>query len=135
MCEAEGVRYTLAQYSQFVDDRRFDDLADLFTADASWTVLDTTHHGRRSIRDYMSTWEPHGSQVKHLTMNPIIDISGNSATAVSDYIVVYETPNGGVVLRAGRYHDELSKDGDRWRFAQRTHVGTSWIPDWQPPHS
>jgi uncharacterized protein (TIGR02246 family) len=135
MIDSEGVRYTLAQYSQFVDDRSFDDLADLFTDDAKWTVLGTTYSGRPAIRTYMSTWQPGKQLTKHLTLNSVIDTEESSARATSDYIVVYQTDQGGVVKRAGRYLDELRKDDDRWRFASRTHAGASWALDWTPPHA
>jgi hypothetical protein len=133
MSGTEGVRKTLAQYSQWVDDRRIDDLAGLFTEDASWTVLDETVVGRKAIRQFIATWTPFESHVKHLTLDSIIDIDGAAATSVSNFIVVYETPSGGVVQRAGRYEDILHDQGDRWRIARRVNNSSSWVEGWKPP--
>jgi ketosteroid isomerase-like protein len=133
VCNAEGVRKTLAQYAQWTDDRRVDDLAGLFTEDAEWTVMDETVTGREAIRAYIATWKPFEVQVKHVTVDSVIDIDGDTATAMSNFIVLYETPAGGVVHRAGRYEDRLRDEGDRWRISRRVNHSTSWVEGWKPP--
>lgn len=127
MCEHDRIRQTLAHYTQYIDDRRFDDLADLFAEDATWTVAGLTFHGRRAIREHMSTWPDPQVRTVHLTFDSVIDVGGPTATVVSNYVLLMETDIGGVVARAGRFRDVLRDDGDRWRFTQRTNDGSSWM--------
>lgn len=126
-CPAEGVRRTLAIYCQLMDDGRYADAAALFVDDAQWTVQGVTHHGIDEIRALMSDW-PVPTGGKHLTFNSVIDVDGDAAAAVSDYLMVRSTEIGGVVHRGGRYHDTLRRDrSGLWRFVARENRGSSFV--------
>ena len=58
--------------------------------------------------------------VKHCVMNEIIKVNGDEATAKS-YIVVVRSKGEGALVNgiAGRYEDQLVKQGDRWLFKNR----------------
>lgn len=121
----EGIRRTIAQYALFCDDGRFDEFADLFTEQATFSALGPPQVGRASIRDYMAKAQPPQRRGKHLCFNTVIDVSpdGSTAEAVTDYLFVGIQPHGGYAAAnptsAGRYHDRLVRDSDRWRFAER----------------
>lgn len=110
---------TLAEYGRWCDAGRFDEWADLFTEDARLVLGDHVTEGREAIRDLMATLQPDGRRGLHLTANPIVDIDGVGATAVSDYLFLRPTAAGPVPVAAGHYHDELVRHEDRWRFRRR----------------
>lgn len=131
----EGVRRTLAAYGQAMDDGRYDDAARLFHADARWVVGGVTHFGAEAIAAAMSGW-PVRTGVKHLTVNSVIDIEpdGEGARAVSDFFLVQAGELGGVVTRAGRYHDVLRRRASgTWVFAERENRGVSFVTDDSAP--
>ena len=125
--DVEGVRRVLALYCQLMDDGRYDEVAQLFDPEGRWTVMGKTYAGVDEIRGLMSSW-PSPAGTKHLTVNSIIDIDGELAAAVSDFVVVQGTEVGGVVHRSGRYHDTLRRDSSgRWMFLARDNRGSSLV--------
>jgi 3-phenylpropionate/cinnamic acid dioxygenase small subunit len=117
--DEEQVRSTLAGYSQYLDDGDFDRWIGLFTEDARLLFAGRTTEGRPSIRRYMEQVQPPEGRGKHITANILVDVRGDSASALTDYLFVRPTAQGLVLVATGRYRDELARDGDRWRFRQR----------------
>jgi uncharacterized protein (TIGR02246 family) len=118
--DEDRIRRTLAEYSHRVDDGRFDQLEELFTEDARFLVLGSVHQGRAAIRSYLESVQGDGSRGKHVTTNSIVDVDGDTASVVTDYLLVRPTSSGVGIVAAGRYHDELARQPDRWRFTSRT---------------
>lgn len=128
---AEAIRATLAEYCHTCDDGRFEAFADLFVADAQLVVMGHTHTGREAIGAFMAAAQPPQRRGKHLCANPLITVSpdGRHARAVTDYVFVGRAPSAAgaaagpmgsfEITSVGRYHDELVREGDRWRFARR----------------
>jgi ketosteroid isomerase-like protein len=114
------IRRALGEYSRRCDDGRFEELADLFTEDARLIVLDTVAEGRDAVRRYLETVQADGSRGLHVTTNALIDVDGDQATAATDYLFVRPAATGMAIIAAGRYLDELIREGDRWRFRVRT---------------
>lgn len=127
----EAIRNMFARYCQAIDDRRADDVTRLFAVDGLWATPGATYRGRDEIRAYARSLVPQSpeSQVKHITVNPVIEVDGGTATAVSDFIVVQKRPGGGVVYRGGRYHDRLIKQDGTWLLAERRHESSAWADD------
>jgi 3-phenylpropionate/cinnamic acid dioxygenase small subunit len=117
--DEDGVRRTLAQYSQWCDDGTFDRWSTLFTEDARLVVGVQGYDGRRAIRQYMERVLPPGARGKHITANTLVAVEGETATAQTDYLFVRPTVAGLALVATGRYHDQLVRDGDRWRFQAR----------------
>lgn len=125
--DVEGIRRTLALYCQLMDDARYDEVADLFTTDGRWNVQGSEHVGNQAIRSVMASW-PGPSGTKHITANSVIDIDGDTASSVSDFVLFQPSPVGGVAVRAGRYRDSLRKDPTgQWLFARRENLGESLV--------
>jgi 3-phenylpropionate/cinnamic acid dioxygenase small subunit len=114
--EEDGIRRTLAQHAQLCDDGRFDEWADLYTEDASFSVMAQTYKGRAAVKKWIERAQPAERRGKHVLINPVIDIEGDEAHVVTDYIFVGKDKT---IVSAGRYHDQLVKEPDRWRFAER----------------
>ncbi len=120
--EADGVRNTVALYGQLCDDGRFEEWAELFAEDAAFTVLGRSQRGRTTIKAFIEAAQPPERRGKHLCASPVVDVDGDTATAVTDFAFLAPTDGGFAVTSAGRYHDRLVRAVDgphRWVFAER----------------
>jgi 3-phenylpropionate/cinnamic acid dioxygenase small subunit len=114
--DEESIRRTLAEYAHLLDDGRFDEWELLYTADARFHVMGRTYEGRAAARGFMEQYQGAENRGKHICVNSVIDVDGGRATAVTDYIFITQARE---ILSAGRYHDVLVREPDRWRFAER----------------
>jgi uncharacterized protein (TIGR02246 family) len=111
-----AVRRTLAEYCQTLDDGRFDEWVDLFTDDVVFTVMGHRLLGRAEVRAFIEPTQQADSRGRHMLSEPVIDVDGDTAQATTDYAFVARNHR---ILSAGRYHDVLRHDPDRWRIAAR----------------
>src|SRR5262249_28489996 len=105
---------------------RLEELQMLFARDAVWVTPVGTWTGRRDIYEHLAATERVPDQRrKHLVVNSIVEVHGDTATAVSDGVLVQGGPDiGGTVIRGGRYEDELVKEDGAWRISKRVnHTG------------
>ena len=119
MSADQQIRRTIAQFAQYLDERRFVEWSELFTADATFQQL----AGRGSILAFMQADElatmPDLFR-KHVTTNLIITTLAAAATAESDLILHERLGSGPWILRMGKYTDRLVRaHGGRWLFADR----------------
>ena len=120
---AEGVRATIAAYTQALDDGRTDDVVATFCPDG---LIDLpgmgTHEGHDALRTAYAGWAPRRPQ-RHLVLNThVTDWSDDEATAISDVIFILLGKAGWAIQLVGRYHDTLHRDGGTWRFHRRVAV-------------
>lgn len=85
---ADAVRNTVGRYCQFLDDGRIDDVAALFAEDG---VLDIAafgirQAGRAAIAAQLRQTSRPGVKGVHSTFNPIVEVSGETATGSFDYV-------------------------------------------------
>jgi len=125
--DEDGIRRTIAEYSQRCEDGHFDRWAELFTEDARLVFGEQTTEGRTAIKTYMEGLQPPAARGKHITANTLVDVDGSTATATTDYLFVRASTGGLVLIAAGRYHDQLVRDGSRWQFRQRA-ITTLGLP-------
>lgn len=113
----------MAEYCQLCDDGRFDEWAELFVLDATFTVLGNTHEGREAIKAFIEQAQPPEQRGKHFLGQSVVDLDAAAGTAhgVTDYTFVTRRPEGAfAITSAGRYHDEFVRGDDgRWRFTAR----------------
>jgi len=116
----EGVRATIAAYTQALDDGRTDDVVATFCADGSVEIPGMgTHVGHDALRAAYSGWKPRRPQ-RHLVLNTLVtDWDDHEATAISDVVFVLQGDAGWAIQLVGRYRDTLHHDDDAWRFHQR----------------
>jgi 3-phenylpropionate/cinnamic acid dioxygenase small subunit len=114
--DEEGIRRTIAEYAHLCDDGRFDEWAALYTEDCRFHVMGKTYEGRAATKSFIEKGQPPDRRGKHICFNSVIDLEGDRARAVTDYIFIDRQK---AVTSAGRYHDVLVRDPDRWRFAER----------------
>jgi 3-phenylpropionate/cinnamic acid dioxygenase small subunit len=118
MSDEDAIRRTIAQYCHLCDDGRFDEWADLYTDDATFSVMGRTYAGRADVKAFIEKGQSPDKRGKHICFNTVIDVDADaeSASAVTDYIFL---DRNRAITSAGRYHDRLVRQSDRWRFAER----------------
>ena len=121
---AEGVRATIARYTQALDDGRTDDVVATFCADGAFELVGTgTFEGHDVLRETYARWTPRAPQ-RHLVTNTLVTgWDDHGASATSDVVLVVQGPSGWAVQFVARYADVLHRDDtapDGWRFHRRT---------------
>jgi ketosteroid isomerase-like protein len=118
---AEGVRATIAAYTQALDDGRTDEVVATFCADGGCDIPGLgTYEGHDELRTAYAGWAPRRPQ-RHLVLNTLVtEWSADEATAISDVVFLLLGKDGWRVQVVGRYEDVLHRDGDTWRFHRRT---------------
>jgi hypothetical protein len=117
---AEGVRATIAGYTQALDDGRTDDVVATFCPDGVCDIPGMgTHEGHDALRAAYAGWAPRRPQ-RHLVLNTLVTEWGNDeAEAISDVVFILLGKSGWAIQLVGRYHDTLHRDGGTWRFHRR----------------
>lgn len=116
----DQIRSVLAAYCQLCDDGRFDELAELFSEAATFTVMGRTHQGRDGIRSFMTVAQPPERRGKHIISEPLIEMEGDEAAVRVDYLFVAPGDGLPAITSVGRYHDRFSRDPEgTWRIAER----------------
>ena len=115
-----GVRRTLAAYCQHLDDGDFPGVAQQFAPEGTINFGD---HGEANGRAEIEAWFTEGytpeRRGKHLTVNTIIELDGDRATARSDFAFLGFVDGDLRPLFAGRYHDDLVRGDGRWLIQRR----------------
>jgi SnoaL-like domain len=117
----EGVRATIAAYTQALDDGRTDDVVATFCPDGACDIPGMgSHAGHDALRAAYARWAPRRPQ-RHLVLNTrVIDWNEHEATATSDVVFILLGDAGWAIELVGRYRDTLRHDGSTWRFHRRT---------------
>lgn len=117
-----AVAKVLAQYCRALDDRRYDDVAQLFTDDAVFETMGRSLRGRAEIRMFFPPGEPlDRPESIHLLSNVVVTLEGARAVVASDWAMLERDAAGatGIAL-AGRYDDVVVSGADgRWRISRR----------------
>jgi len=121
--EKDAIHEVIAEYCFHFDGGEFDKWVDLFTDDGVFDAGQAgVQKGKDALRAFLKNIRlTNGSpMVKHCVMNEVIKVDGNEATAKS-YIVLVRSKGEGALVNglAGRYEDQLVKQGDRWLFKNR----------------
>jgi len=117
---AEGVRATLAAYTQALDDGRTADVVATFCPDGTCDIPGLgTHVGHDALRQAYGSWTPQRPQ-RHLVLNTLVtDWDDHEATAVSDVVFILLRSSGWTIQLVGRYHDTLHRRDGTWLFHRR----------------
>lgn len=110
----------MARYCHIVDDGAFDELAALWTDDAELALRGETATGPAAIVAVIAGLQTPERRGLHVGANAIIDVEGDTARAVSDF--VFMRREGGpdpIVKFIGRYIDRFVRTPEGWRFRRR----------------
>lgn len=112
----------VTDYAYHRDQFNAEEFADLFTEDASLTVVNQTWVGRTEIEQRIEGLKT-GSTIRHeMSTIRIVPVDDDHATGVS-YATIYSAPEGettvaGFVLM-GEYHDEFVRTSEGWKINKR----------------
>lgn len=112
----------MAIYAQLLDSKRIAEWGQLFSEDAVFEVWGQQWRGRAAIEAGIGGMQP-PLPGKHVILTPVVDLQGpDRALAWTDLSAFATTEQGISIATIGRYHDELVREGGRWRFKRRTVV-------------
>ena len=116
----EGIRATMAAYTQALDDGRTDDVVATYCPDGVFEMPGLgTFEGHDALRDAYAGWTPRRPQ-RHLVVNTLVtDWNDHEASAISDVVFIVQGRSGWSIELVARYHDTLHHDDGAWRFHRR----------------
>ena len=120
--EKDAIRELLGRYCFLLDGYLLSEFAALFTADGEWISRNGTAKGPAEIENLLRGLVPEpapGKRPKHLTTNILIELIGDSATVVSNFLVVRDSEAGPVIAVAGTYDDTVVRTAKGWKFKSR----------------
>ncbi len=118
----DAIRELMATYAMALDACRFADVAACFAPDGEWTTDYGAARGPAEIEKFISGIVPlkgEGPQRKHYITNIIVTVDGDTASAVSDYLIIRESEIGLMPVMGGTYKDQFVKTPAGWRFARK----------------
>jgi 3-phenylpropionate/cinnamic acid dioxygenase small subunit len=118
----DAIRELLARYCFLLDDYKLGEFAGLFTADGEWISRNGTAKGPADIEQLLRGMVPEpapGKRRKHFTTNIIIDLTGDAATVISNFLVVRDSDAGPTIAVAGTYDDTVVRTAEGWKFRSR----------------
>jgi len=120
--DKDTIRELLARYCFLLDGYRLREFAALFAPDGEWISRNGSATGPDAIESLLSGIVPKpgpGTRRKHFTTNIIIELAGDSATVISNFLVIRDSDNGPTVAVAGTYEDIVVRSGEGWVFKSR----------------
>jgi 3-phenylpropionate/cinnamic acid dioxygenase small subunit len=133
MSKRELITELIYRYAELVDAGDFDGLGELLARASFGGPHTAVVTGAQNIaalfavstRRFPETGgrhhaDPGTPKTRHLVLNPIIEIDGDTATARSTFCVVQATDRVALApIVVGRYYDSFARDDDGWYFTQR----------------
>jgi SnoaL-like domain len=94
--------------------RNYDELTEILADDVRFEMGTDVTESRQELFDYMqeNLWPPG----RHLYVNPIVSVDGDSARAESDWLWL---DANNVIGHAGRYSDQFRREHGRWVLSVR----------------
>jgi 3-phenylpropionate/cinnamic acid dioxygenase small subunit len=120
--DKDAIRELLARYCFLLDGYKLKEFAALFTADGEWISRNGTAAGPEAIERLLRGVVPEpapGKRRKHLTTNILIELTSDSATVASNFLVVRNSASGPVIAVAGTYDDTVVRTAEGWKFKSR----------------
>tara|TARA_Y100000996_G_scaffold414452_1_gene405353 strand:- start:395 stop:961 length:567 start_codon:yes stop_codon:yes gene_type:complete len=124
--DLESIRKLKAAYCDACDDdHNGDSVSALFTKGGTWQQVGQTEQadsrvcvGRKEIAAFMYGLRDAGFIVRssHIVTNPVIDISGTSASGKWKFLMLYTHTDGTFHRIIGQYEDTYEKVRDDWYF-------------------
>ncbi|MHB8329737.1 MAG: nuclear transport factor 2 family protein [Acidimicrobiales bacterium] len=124
LIDSTQIRELTARYNRCFDDGDAEGFADTFVEDGVMEVTGAfTVSGRQALAG-MCRHTPYG--VVHMTVDATVAVDGDRAVQdVTVLVVNRPKPDAGpderrsTLERTGRYHDDVVRTADGWRFARR----------------
>lgn len=114
------IEQLLARYTHAADIHPPAAMRDIFAADGRFHIdaMGVDAKGIEAIVEFFTGMRGDMAGVFHVTSNLVIDIDGNTATAVS-YLTIMQTGAETKINGFARYEDELVRTDQGWRIQSR----------------
>ncbi len=115
--DIEAIKQLKAQYCTICDDDHDPErITSVFTEDAIWEGRGIGKaEGHEQIRALFQGFQKSISYSQHMVQNPIIEITGNTATAVWYFFGPFTfIKDNQAMWQAARYFEDYEKVGDAW---------------------
>lgn len=117
--DKEAVRTLRYRYHQYINDDRFDEIADLFTDDAVVEIGYVLRSaGREEIHAAFVAMPSGVKFLKQFIHNHIVDVDGDAATGISYFEAKYAAKDGTSLVVAGKYDEDYVRTPDGWRISR-----------------
>jgi ketosteroid isomerase-like protein len=115
--DIEAIKQLKARYCYLVDERRWEELAQLWTEDAVGEYgFQAIFRGRDAIMRGFFHPLPASAFFVHMVHNPIISVRGDSASG-QWYLTAQSASDAGQAMWVmGRYQDEFQRVGGEWKI-------------------
>ena len=120
----EAITGLLYRYAELVDAGDFDGVGELLGRAAFGGARTPAVTGAANIAALFGMTTRRFAcgtpRTRHLVLNPIVEVDGDTATARSTFCVVQATeriPLQPIVV--GRYYDRFARNGEGWHFTER----------------
>jgi len=124
MVDRARIRELTARYNRCFDEGDPEGYAQTFTPDGVMEVEGGPATEGRAALAEMVRRTPYG--IMHVTVDATVEVDGDRAVQDVTLLVVARPPRDAApdkrvsrVMRSGRYHDELVRTPEGWRFARR----------------
>ena len=132
--DLEAIKQLKARYCEICDhDHDPDRIVGIFTEDGIWEGKGIgTAEGREEIRALFSRFQKAIKFSQHMTMNPIIQVDGESATGTWYFFGPFTMEEGNQALwQACRYHEEYRKVDGQWLIQRLVVKGPRMAADYE----
>ncbi len=111
------IQQLYARYNDAIDSGNANAFASTFTTDGSFNDL----HGHDALVGFVHYWRDkmNGSNMRHWNTNLVINPAGQGATGSVYLMLINIGVQPPVIALAARYHDQLVKTPDGWKFERR----------------
>jgi len=114
------IREVLAAYCHRCDDGDFTTLADLFAPEGAFVYRGEVASGRSAVERWFEAAQGRPSQRgRHLTVNTVVDLQGDRAKVLSDFLFLRCVDGTVTPAVVGRYQDDFARVGGQWLIERR----------------
>jgi hypothetical protein len=112
------IRQLRARYCFLLDQRRIDEVVELFTEDGYFQGLGIAQ-GREGLRQFFAEQVPlMAEDMWHFIGNETIEIDGDEARGTTS-LQYWSVKGGESYLSVGHYDEVIRREGGRWKFARK----------------
>jgi uncharacterized protein (TIGR02246 family) len=112
-----GIRELQGRYVDAVWRKDLTAFADCFTAEAEWRIVGHILRGPEECTNALKTFTQAYDRIRMVLQSPLIEVTGDTATARTDVIEHNMVRSGSRMMVVGRYYDRVARQQDnKWRF-------------------
>ena len=127
LCDREAIRTQITRFGRYLDERRWEDYANLFSEDGVLELPVGSWTGRASILARVKEDLAGYVGTQHVSANHDVELDGDTARARTTFIATHVTAADGTAFwrGGGAYEIELRRVGGAWEIARMT-ISPAW---------